>query len=85
LTTCPGGLCTDTSSDPANCGTCGHTCRSDQICSGGNCVCPDNGVECTPGTCTDINNDKNNCGACGHTCDPGETCKGGSCVSGVDV
>jgi hypothetical protein len=33
-----GGGCTDTSSDPSNCGTCGHVCSSGG-CNGGGCTC----------------------------------------------
>ena len=42
---CPGqlkacnGACVDTKTDPANCGTCGNVCGSDQACSNGTCVC----------------------------------------------
>ncbi len=34
---CCAGGCTDTSSDPANCGTCGSPCATGQTCVGGSC------------------------------------------------
>jgi hypothetical protein len=36
-TTC-GGECVNTSRDNANCGTCGHTCASGDVCSAGTCA-----------------------------------------------
>jgi hypothetical protein len=56
---CTGGLvpcnghCIDTQTDPANCGSCGHSCASNQ-CASGLCVCAqpsdnDNGDCCPPG------------------------------------
>lgn len=41
-TTCTGticgGQCVDTTSDPANCGTCGLACASGETCSNGQCT-----------------------------------------------
>jgi hypothetical protein len=34
---CPGGGCTNTSTDPANCGTCGTVCDGG-VCVGGTCA-----------------------------------------------
>jgi hypothetical protein len=34
-----GGTCVDTSSDPANCGACGHVCSGATACTGGVCGC----------------------------------------------
>jgi hypothetical protein len=36
-TTC-GGECVSTSRDTANCGSCGHACASDEVCSAGTCA-----------------------------------------------
>lgn len=33
-----GGVCTDTKSDPANCGACGSACASGEVCEAGNCL-----------------------------------------------
>ena len=37
--TCCGGHCATTSNDKSNCGVCGKTCASNQVCSAGSCVC----------------------------------------------
>jgi hypothetical protein len=34
-----GNSCTDTSTDPTNCGTCGHACPASNSCYGGVCSC----------------------------------------------
>ncbi len=68
---CCRGTCTDLSSNLSNCGSCGHACRSDQVCSGGMCVCPSGSQECN-GTC---------CNTSDHLCSNG-TCQ--PCVSQCD-
>jgi hypothetical protein len=84
---CPGatlcnGVCTNTSFDPANCGTCGHACNQGEFCSAGNC-----GASCSGGTqqcngsCVDTQFDPANCGGCGHACGQGQYCSGGNCAS----
>src|SRR5690606_3426517 len=66
--------------DPANCGACGKYCRSDQICSLGQCSCPPvTPFECT-GACVDLDVDDQNCGNCGVACAPGQSCQSGVCV-----
>jgi hypothetical protein len=37
---CCGGLCTDTQTDPNNCGTCGNACLAEQVCVQGECQTP---------------------------------------------
>jgi hypothetical protein len=88
--TCCSEGCTDTSSDPENCGKCGTTCTSEQTCTKGMCKnlpkcnggppCTD-GQTCCASGCTDTSSDPNNCGACGKQCGPDETCASGMCQS----
>lgn len=56
--------CKNFSTDPSNCGACGH-------------VCPP-GTSCCSGVCVDTSSDPSNCGACGRAC-RGGTCTGGVC------
>jgi hypothetical protein len=81
--------CANTKTDNANCGACGVTCGSGQVCQNGacanGCASQDGGVQtlCTPdaGTpyCADVTSDNSNCGACGVTCAQGTTCTSGAC------
>src|SRR5690242_8862931 len=84
---CPGstlcnGICTNTSFDPINCGSCGHACNQGEVCSAGQC-----GASCSGGTqvcngaCVDTQFDPANCGSCGHACAQGQYCSGGNCAS----
>ncbi len=73
---CCGGVCRDTTRDPAHCGTCGHGCADAvactiDYCSGGSCMheaddsaCPEPGPAPMAGDCLD------GTGAC----DPGTGC-----------
>jgi hypothetical protein len=78
----PGGAaCVDTSSDPNNCGSCGHACGANGQCQASQCVCnggqncTGNQICCSTG-CVDPTLD-GNCGACGTTCSTsGQTCQG---------
>jgi hypothetical protein len=80
---CCGGVlcgtsCIDLSADTRNCGSCGHVCASDQICTGGSCA------PCSPvcgGVCATLDSDHANCGACGHGCLASERCTSGACVT----
>ncbi|MHB8419212.1 MAG: hypothetical protein ACYDCL_14140 [Myxococcales bacterium] len=81
-----GGLCTNTNTDPLNCGNCNNPCPSGQSCNGaGLCVetCAagftpcggsSGGVDGGPPYCADIASDNANCGACGTTCGGGTSC-----------
>jgi hypothetical protein len=87
--TCPGTLCgtfcTNTSSDPANCGSCGTICSPGVPCASGACGgnCPA-GQSLCGGTCTNTSTDNNNCGACGNICKAG-SCSAGQCVTNNSV
>lgn len=87
------GLCTNTQTDPSNCGACGTKCfggtgsptLTGQCCNG---VCCPAGTACLSGVCTadcngiatNILSDPSNCSTCGNTC-TGTTpaCCGGAC------
>ncbi len=64
-TCCPDttGTCVDTTTDPANCGSCGNSCF---------------GLNCCSSACSDPNTDNFNCGSCGTACVDG-TCTAGTC------
>ncbi len=74
------GFCTDTTSDPFNCGECFATCALSTICQGGQCVCPGATVLCGS-VCRDLYADDANCGACGAACAPGSHCVTGTCLA----
>ena len=79
-TACGGG-CTDTNSDPNNCGACSRTCAAGQVCSDGLCQ-----ASCGPGltacgrACVDLSASDTDCGQCGAPCGEGFRCTGGACT-----
>jgi hypothetical protein len=76
-TACCNGVCTNLSSDPHNCGACGHVCAAaTPVCNQGVC----GGCTYCNGVCTNISFDTLNCGGCGIVCADFETCNGGHCV-----
>lgn len=80
LTLCA-GACVETTSDGANCGTCGHACAAGTVCSGGACIageCPGATTNCA-GSCVDLAANAAHCGSCGVACATGQTCVAGSC------
>ncbi len=91
-----GPYCARTSSDNANCGSCGNVCDALQVCAAGKCAatCASNQTECFPDSgvnidgglpqpyCADTKNDNANCGSCGNACSGGTPlCSNGACVS----
>ena len=89
-----GGICTDISSDPSNCGACGQACGPGVPCNNGTCGCLPGQTKCGDscclgtccnGTCTDTNSDKQNCGGCDNACGVGENCLLGTCFPGCLV
>jgi Stigma-specific protein, Stig1 len=81
-TTCCNGTCTSLSSDPHNCGACGHVCAAAApYCNQGVCIsnpCPGGGMLCG-GACIDTNWDALNCGGCNIRCNPQDFCSFGVC------
>jgi parallel beta-helix repeat protein len=73
--------CVDTSSDVANCGTCGLLCQGTQVCSDGVCttVCAAGLTQCGQ-DCVDLMTSLVSCGSCGTSCAQGQTCENGTCV-----
>ncbi|MBQ9394628.1 MAG: hypothetical protein IJU23_03795 [Proteobacteria bacterium] len=57
------GSCVNVSSDPKNCGDCGHPCEDDETCKKGNCEkgCS-NGFTLIDGQCYDTRVDSEHCG-----------------------
>jgi hypothetical protein len=83
LTTCCGGICLDTTSDPRGCGPCIGCAASNgsAVCINSKCV-----VACLPGwthcgtSCSVTTADAANCGACGNACAASEICTGSACL-----
>ena len=79
------GLCTNTQTDSANCGSCSHSCGTTGAqCVQGSCQCvADAGQALCGSTCVDILIDPNNCGKCSHICQEvhgnSSTCSAGAC------
>jgi hypothetical protein len=78
------GICTDTATDPHNCGSCANPCASGQSCGLGECVpgCPAGTTRCG-GACIDLLLDPQHCGTCGAACGPGQACAGGACSCAI--
>jgi hypothetical protein len=81
-----GATCVDTSTDVANCGTCGNACPAGRACSSGVCstpmTCGRPLIDCG-GTCVNTQTDVTNCGACANRCATGQTCTAGVCASSM--
>lgn len=76
------GVCTDTTSNSANCGSCGHACDVGSLCVKSTCVsdCEAAGFTMCGADCRDVSDDSRNCGACGNACPGNNVCTGGECV-----
>jgi hypothetical protein len=79
---CPAGTtactetCSDTMTDPLNCGGCGNDCNGG-ACVDGMCDCAPTELNC--GACVDPMNDDLHCGDCDQPCPLGESCQSGMC------
>ena len=90
LTCCSSGA-VDLRNNEANCGACGRTCRQDQVCRQGRCVCPGDrvncrgvccprGATCEEGVCSTCPGGQPRCG--GVCCLAGARCEENRCVNG---
>jgi hypothetical protein len=66
-----GGVCVDTTSNPAHCGSCGHACAATEVCNEGACVTSCGGLTPCGGACVNTATDPANCGSCGNACPDG--------------
>ncbi len=75
------GRCVDMAIDRSNCGACGRTCATGQVCVASACrtSCPAGQTVCG-GRCVSINSDSFNCGACAAECPTGQVCSEGACA-----
>jgi hypothetical protein len=75
----PPSDCSNTQTDPFNCGECGHACTQGQFCQSGSCACTPPYAACGP-NCLNLQGDPNNCGSCGNVCPPtANFCSNGAC------
>src|SRR6185436_4225184 len=77
------GVCRNTTTEPQNCGACGHVCGAGLTCVNGQCQvkCPlgySSSCSGHVGECIDLRFDPQNCGVCGHVCP--SFCNNGQCV-----
>ena len=72
------GKCINLQTDSQNCGSCGKTCKDDQLCVSGNCQC-DTSISCS-GACVLLESDPDHCGGCGNKCSDKQHCIKGYCT-----
>ena len=62
-----GSSCVDIFTDKKNCGVCGRTCGSQEICVNARCgpACTKSGTSLCDDTCVNLDTDMKNCGTCG--------------------
>jgi len=75
--------CVDLNANTDHCGNCDVACRPDQVCSEGQCDCPETEVVCS-GECVDLDSDHDHCGDCSVGCRPDQVCQAGLCVCYAD-
>ena len=82
-----GPYCANLLMDSTNCGACGTTCPTGEICNGsGVCsvTCIASESKC-PGAgsslCVNLQSDNENCGQCGQACPSGQSCSAGGCAA----
>ena len=75
---CCGTSCLDLQNDAKNCGACGQTCGTRQVCAAGACGCAAGTTTCGA-SCADTTSDPRNCGACGRACGGSQVCAMGAC------
>ena len=76
-----GTVCTDTTKDTANCGTCGVKCTGNQFCAASKCNDACNSpLKLCGQFCVDLQVDHENCGTCGKGCASVQECKTGACI-----
>ncbi|MBL8916302.1 MAG: choice-of-anchor L domain-containing protein [Archangium sp.] len=83
LSRCPRG-CVNLRSEWLDCGFCGNTCSSDELCNNGACrpSCAQPGEMYCGGTeCAHPQTDSAHCGRCGNACSPTERCDAGTCMA----
>lgn len=76
------GVCVDTKTDVANCGSCGKACAAGQQCTAGACKdsCPAGQTRCGA-QCIDVQTDPRHCGGCAMPCAAGLACNQGMCTA----
>jgi len=80
------GVCSDTTSDDANCGACGNMCETlggaGERCVAGACVCSGGGEVCADRcqVSSYFTNNNAHCGSCGNNCTGGAMCSGTTCA-----
>ena len=81
LTMCRSG-CSNTSTDPVNCGVCSRSCRADEACRSGTCVSAAD-ASIAPDVCTSTTDPSNCCGIdCPLRINGIRLCSGGRCGFG---
>jgi len=78
--------CADLASDALNCGACGFTCSTGELCQNGGCQCQSGATLCGD-SCVSVASDPRNCGGCagvdgGERCQAEQVCELGHCRAG---